>query len=153
MWAGLPIVATTGDAFGELIEREGLGLTVPAEDPEALQHALSRALGDWELAERCRARVAEVRDRFRWSVVLDPLVAYCRDARPAPDLSSAHVPTGALSEPPPQGAPTADRPEKIPDRPRKRTFPDLVRFHYQEGGVGQVVRTAANKAARLTRRE
>ena len=73
LWAGLPIVATTGDAFGELIEREGLGLTVPAEDPEALQHALSRLLGDWELAERCRARVAEVRDRFRWSVVLDPL--------------------------------------------------------------------------------
>jgi glycosyltransferase involved in cell wall biosynthesis len=154
LWAGLPIVATTGDAFAELIEGEGLGLIVPAEDPEALQQALSRALGDWALAERCRARVAEVRDRFRWSVVLDPLVTYCRDPHPAPDLSSAHVPAGAPSKPPPSGASTADGPEKdVAGPPGKRSLQDLVRFHYQQGGVGQVVRTAANKAARLTRRE
>ena len=52
-----PSSPPAGDAFAELIEREGLGLTVPAEDPEALEEALCRLLSDWELAERCRARV------------------------------------------------------------------------------------------------
>ncbi len=94
LWAGLPIVATQGDAFAELIERNGLGLTVPAEDPAALEQALSRLLEDWELAEECRARVAEVRERFRWSLVLDPLVSYCRRPQPAPDLLAVH-PHGA----------------------------------------------------------
>ena len=153
LWAGLPIVATAGDAFAELIEREGLGLTVPAEDPPALEEALARLLGDWELAERCRARVGEVRDRFRWSVVLDPLVAYCRHPRPAPDLIAAHAPAPPAPEPPTTGAPsTGEPPSQTAADPGKRSFSDLVRFHYRQGGVGQVMRSAASKAARLTRR-
>ncbi len=124
LWAGLPIVATQGDAFAELIEREGLGLTVPAEDPAALEQALSRLLEDWEFAEECRAQVAEVRERFRWSLVLDPLVSYCRHPQPAPDLLAVH-PHGAA----PSGGDVAGGPDK-------RSFPELVRFHYRQGGVG-----------------
>ena len=116
LWAGLPIVATAGDAFAELIEREGLGLTVPAEDPQALEEALARLLGDWELAESCRARVGEVRDRFRWSVVLDPLVAYCRHPQPAPDLIGAHAP--APPAPEPAGPPALRPPGSRQARPR-----------------------------------
>jgi glycosyltransferase involved in cell wall biosynthesis len=139
LWAGLPIVATQGDAFAELIEREGLGLTVPAEDPAALEQALSRLLEDWEFAETCRARVAEVRERFRWSLVLDPLVSYCRHPQPAPDLLAAH-PHGAA----PAGGDVAVGPDK-------RSFQELVRFHYRQGGVGQVIKSAASKAARRAR--
>jgi glycosyltransferase involved in cell wall biosynthesis len=155
LWAGLPIVATAGDAFAELIEREGLGLTVPAEDPQALEEALARLLSDWELAESCRARVGEVRDRFRWSVVLDPLVAYCRHPQPAPDLIGAHAPAPAAPEPAPGPAgapPPAEPPGQSAADPGKRSFSDLVRFHYRQGGVGQVMRSAASKASRLTRR-
>jgi glycosyltransferase involved in cell wall biosynthesis len=153
LWAGLPIVSTTGDAFAELIEREGLGLTVPAEDPGALQEALSRLLEDWELAERCRARVTEVRERFRWSVVLNPLVAYCRAPRPAPDLISAHTPVALPLEPSPLTVPTAEpSTSDVPVAPDKRSFQELVRFHYRRGGIGQVAKSAASKAARITRR-
>ncbi len=141
LWAGLPIVATQGDAFAELIEREGLGLTVPAEDPAALEQALSRLLEDWEFAEECRTRVAEVRERFRWSLVLDPLVSYCRHPQPAPDLLAVH-PHGAA----PSGGDVAGGPDK-------RSFQELVRFHYRQGGIGQVVKSAASKAARRARRE
>src|SRR5262249_10214245 len=35
-WAGLPVVATAGDALGDLIEERQVGLTVPAEDVDAL---------------------------------------------------------------------------------------------------------------------
>jgi glycosyltransferase involved in cell wall biosynthesis len=140
LWAGLPIVATQGDAFAELIEREGLGLTVPAEDSAALEQALSRLLEDWEFAEGCRARVAEVRERFRWSLVLDPLVSYCRHPQPAPDLLAVHPDGAALA-----GGDVAVGPDR-------RSFQELVRFHYRQGGVGQVVKSAASKAARRARR-
>ena len=85
LWAGLPVVSTKGDAFAELIESEGLGLTVPPEDPQALEEALLRLLGDWDLAEKCRARVDEVRESFRWSRALEPLAAFCRSPRWAAD--------------------------------------------------------------------
>ncbi|HYA45443.1 MAG TPA: glycosyltransferase family 4 protein, partial [Acidimicrobiales bacterium] len=60
LWAGLPVVSTEGDSFAELVQEEGLGLTVPAEDPDALEEALGRLLSDRELAARCRARSREV---------------------------------------------------------------------------------------------
>jgi glycosyltransferase involved in cell wall biosynthesis len=154
LWAGLPIVATKGDAFAELIEREGLGLTVPAEDPEALEEALYRVLSDWEMAERCREQVARARHRFRWSLVLEPLVAFCRDPRPAPDLNAAHAAPVPNPEPPPVavagGTPEVPRP--APAAANRRSLSELVRFHYRQGGMAQVVRSAASKAVRLTRR-
>jgi len=94
LWAALPMVTTEGDSFAELVEREGLGLCVPAEDPVALEAALARLLSDRALAEECRARAAAVRERFRWSVVLGPLAQFCRQPRRAPD---AHLPVHPLA--------------------------------------------------------
>ena len=86
LWAALPVVATGGDAFAELIERETLGLTVAPGDVEALEEALFRVLDDRELAAVCRKNLAAVRGRFAWSEVLAPLVEFCREPRRAPDL-------------------------------------------------------------------
>jgi glycosyltransferase involved in cell wall biosynthesis len=155
LWAGLPIISTEGDSFAELIEREGLGLTVPAGNPEALEMMLGRLLEDWAFAERCRANVARVRDRFRWSLVLEPLVDFCRDPRPAPDLADARTHAPEPGQPSPEGQAPASPDEPTNVAPAAaaaaRSFSDLVRFHYGQGGVKQVVRTAAGKAARLTR--
>ena len=90
LWAGLPIVATTGDSFAELIDMEHLGLTVPAADVEALEQALYRMLDDAELAAMCRKNLAVVRPRFVWATVLQPLVEFCRTPRRAPDLVDPH---------------------------------------------------------------
>jgi glycosyltransferase involved in cell wall biosynthesis len=92
LWAGLPIVTTEGDSFAELVDREGLGLCVPPQDPGALEHALERLLSDRDLAQACRDRVAAVSERFRWSVVLEPLVQFCRAPRRAPDIVLPFVP-------------------------------------------------------------
>lgn len=86
IWAGLPIVATSGDAFAEMIEAERLGFTVPAGDVAALEAALFRLLDDRESASLCRKQLEAVRPRFAWSLVLEPLLAFCRTARRAPDL-------------------------------------------------------------------
>jgi glycosyltransferase involved in cell wall biosynthesis len=154
LWAGLPIVATEGDVFAELIEREGLGLTVPAEDPEALEAALYRLLSDWEMAERCREQVDRARQQFRWSAVLKPLVAFCRDPRPAPDLTAAHAPATPQPGPSPAAvaAQTPAVPVPGPAGTNQRSLLELARFHYRQGGMTQVVRSAASKAVRLTRR-
>lgn len=84
-WASLPVVTTAGDPLAALVESRGLGLTVPAEDADALEEALYRLLTDEEFAAECRKHVDEVAEEFRWSRVLEPLVQFCRRAERAPD--------------------------------------------------------------------
>jgi glycosyltransferase involved in cell wall biosynthesis len=157
LWAALPIVTTQGDAFAELVHDEGLGLVVPPEDPEALERALMRLLVDREMAEACRARAAAVRERFRWSLVLGPLVEFCRSPRRAPDLvlpvrpfSSAARPSGpppAPTPPPATEPPHAGQVAPMTGRGGLR-FVQLVQHHYQQGGLSQVARRALSKAGR-----
>nr|CEL22099.1 glycosyltransferase domain containing protein [Kibdelosporangium sp. MJ126-NF4]CTQ92880.1 glycosyltransferase domain containing protein [Kibdelosporangium sp. MJ126-NF4] len=85
LWSGLPIVTTAGDSFADLVEREHLGVVVPAEDPDALAAALEKVLYDKEFARSCRERIEVVRERYTWETALAPLVEFCRDPRPAAD--------------------------------------------------------------------
>ena len=85
LWAGLPIVATDGDSFAEVIIREDLGLVVPPGDVEALEDALARLLGDPALAEACQLNILRVIPDMRWETVLEPLVAFCAAPIRAPD--------------------------------------------------------------------
>ncbi|HUC14814.1 MAG TPA: glycosyltransferase family 4 protein [Acidimicrobiales bacterium] len=165
LWAGLPIVATEGDSFGQLIEEEHLGLTVPPEDPQALEEAVLRLLSDPEMAKACRARVAEVRKCLRWSVVLEPLAAFCREPRQAADLPASRAITeeSAAAEasavaPAADGEASAAAPEAdgAADGPAPKAAGDgqpsliqLARHHYQEGGLSQVANRAANKLRRF----
>ena len=86
LWVRLPIVTTGGDSFGDLIASRPLGLTVPAEDVDALETALFTLLDDQELRARCAANSVAVADDLRWSKVLRPLVDFCREPRRAADL-------------------------------------------------------------------
>lgn len=160
LWAGLPIVATEGDSFGELIEEERLGLTVPPEDPAALADALLRLLSDPAMADGCRARVAEARKAFRWSVVLEPLAAFCRDPRRAPDLIASRADSAPREAPAPAPAsapaPTpapATAPAPAPARAGTLSFMELARHHYREGGLSQVAKRAASKLRRIVKGE
>ncbi|MGH9152223.1 MAG: glycosyltransferase family 4 protein, partial [Acidimicrobiales bacterium] len=91
LWAGLPVVATGGDPFADLIEAEGLGAAVPPGDEAALEAALASVLADDRRAGECRRNVARVAPRFTWDVALEPLVAFCRDPRRAPDLAAGRA--------------------------------------------------------------
>lgn len=96
-WTSLPVVCTGGDTLAALIEDRRLGLTVPAEDADALEEALYRVLTDDAFAEQCRKNVAEVAEEFRWSETLKPLVEFCGRAERAPDVMEAQPP---LHQPP-----------------------------------------------------
>lgn len=85
LWAELPMVVTEGDHFADLIEREGLGIVVPAQDVEALADALEQVLFDGKVAGRARENIKRVRESYFWHVTLAPLVDFVAAARHAAD--------------------------------------------------------------------
>ncbi|MDR1214411.1 MAG: glycosyltransferase [Propionibacteriaceae bacterium] len=100
LWAGLPIVATTGDSFGNVLDSEGIGIGVPPEDVDALAQALETLLYDPEAAAAARANVARFAKQFRWSKVLEPLIEFCRRPRPAADLALRRLDDQVMLAPP-----------------------------------------------------
>ncbi|HVE63927.1 MAG TPA: glycosyltransferase family 4 protein [Mycobacteriales bacterium] len=86
LWAGLPVLTTRGDTLAGLVEAQGLGLTVPAQDVDALAGALDRLLSDAALRADCRRAAQALAPTLIWDVALAPLVRWCRRPRRAPDL-------------------------------------------------------------------
>jgi glycosyltransferase involved in cell wall biosynthesis len=85
LWAGLPSLVSRGGALSELVASEGLGLVVDAEDVSGVAAALERLATDGELRQACRSETQYAADRFRWTRVAAPLLAYCSAPVPAPD--------------------------------------------------------------------
>ncbi len=129
LWTGLPIVGTRGDSFGDILDDEGIGRSVPAEDVGALELALEEMLYDEEAAAAARANVARYAEQFQWSRVLQPLM----DFAAAPHRAADHVLAPVLDEvepPGPPGAPTLGG--------YVRVFVRSVRT----GGIREVIRRA-----------
>jgi glycosyltransferase involved in cell wall biosynthesis len=85
IWAGLPIVATAGDATSDLVERYGLGEVTRVGDVEAVAVAIDRLLRE-PRRERAAA-FAAARQALSWERAAEPLVRYCLAPRQAPDRS------------------------------------------------------------------
>lgn len=86
LWTGLPIVATKGDSFGNVLEQEGIGIGVDPKDVEGLATAIERLLFDESRLAACRANVARYAQQFQWNNTLKPLIEFCRNPRRATDL-------------------------------------------------------------------
>jgi GT2 family glycosyltransferase/glycosyltransferase involved in cell wall biosynthesis len=85
LWAGLPIVTTEGDSFGDLVAEKQLGASIPEQDEFALVAALETYLYDKKAIGIARANVDVERRNFFWEKALDPLVDFCRNPRRAAD--------------------------------------------------------------------
>jgi glycosyltransferase involved in cell wall biosynthesis len=138
IWAGLPIVATRGDTFAEIITREGLGAVVEGEDVAGVEAALWDLLDDPEKRAACRRRCAVVAARFKWSDVLRPLVDFCAQPHRAADLPKLPEPPAVVLAPEQTGSPLS------------RQLRSAV-AHYRHGGVTNLARAAAHKARRALR--
>jgi len=141
LWAGLPMVATRGDVFADLIDARGLGVTVDACDVDGLAAALTRLLDDAEFARDCRANVAALAPEYAWSRVLAPLVEFCRAPHRAPDLLDLWARRRLAAS-----AATVYRPTT-----GWRRDVELVAEHYHEGGAGKLARKALSRALFLLR--
>jgi glycosyltransferase involved in cell wall biosynthesis len=148
IWAAVPVVATKGDALADLIDENGLGITVPPNDVAALEEALFRLVDDDELAAVCHKNLAELAPRFTWTKVLEPLLEFCRAPRRAPDLVRADLETlqarlpGALRGPAP--------PRSLRSKLREDTA--VARTYLQSGGPKLVVWKAWQRFRRLAGR-
>jgi glycosyltransferase involved in cell wall biosynthesis len=141
LWAGLPIVATGGDAFGTLIESTGAGLVVPAEDEPALEAALERLLTEADLAKACGAASRELGEEMRWSRVLRPLIDFCAAAERAPDLLDEEQKKLAHS----------DLVMSTTTGGRLRTDLVTLKAYWREGGIRTVWANASRRIRRLLR--
>jgi glycosyltransferase involved in cell wall biosynthesis len=83
IWAGLPVVATKGDATSDLIAQYDLGILVPPNDADAVSSAII-SLIDEAAALRAPA-FAHARAQLSWERAIAPLAAFCRAPRRAPD--------------------------------------------------------------------
>jgi glycosyltransferase involved in cell wall biosynthesis len=83
IWAGLPTVATRGDATSDLIVGYDLGIEVDYEDVEGVAKAILSLLetSPGTLDER----FAKARQALTWEQAAQPLVEFCRHPRRAPD--------------------------------------------------------------------
>jgi glycosyltransferase involved in cell wall biosynthesis len=83
IWAGLPVVTTRGDATSDLVEAYNLGAVVDFEDVDGVAEAILRLS---ELPrDALREQFAEARETLTWEHTAQPLVAFCRHPRRAPD--------------------------------------------------------------------
>ncbi len=73
IWAALPIVATKGDVFADLIEKNGVGLCVPEKNAEALAEAILTLVEDSAFYSLAKERLLQMRRQFYWSCVTAPL--------------------------------------------------------------------------------
>ncbi|MBD0330079.1 MAG: glycosyltransferase family 4 protein [Thermoleophilia bacterium] len=74
-WAGLPVVATRGDALAELVEERGLGRALEFGDVDGWAAAIEGLLDDAEAHARARAELARVREQFAWPRLVERLAA------------------------------------------------------------------------------
>jgi hypothetical protein len=87
LWATLPVVASDGDGFADLIRLRKLGLVVPPGDVDALEEALHSLLADDERRLSYRAAIEAFVPELHWSKVLVPLLEFCRHPARAADLA------------------------------------------------------------------
>ena len=73
MWAKLPVIATRGGAAARIIEKEGLGLVIDAEDEDQATEAIRRMLEDDVFHASCVSSLERVREGFHWDRVTAPL--------------------------------------------------------------------------------
>ncbi len=137
LWAGLPVVATRGDSLAALVEREGLGRTVPEEDVAALELALEEMLYDEPARDAARAAVARVAPDLAWPVALRALTAFCAAPVRAPD----------------RGENVADRfpapRSRLLSRATLRDDLRKLRSQLTEGGPTHVLQRVARRARRV----
>jgi hypothetical protein len=87
-WARLLTVATGGDVLGDLVEQEGLGRTVGEGDVDGWVDAIEGLLHDG----KADATFDEVRSRFAWPTVVEPLSEMIDGGLPAPHYPAKVIP-------------------------------------------------------------
>jgi glycosyltransferase involved in cell wall biosynthesis len=127
LWAGLPIVASEGDSFADVIRDSGCGRVVPVQDPGALADAITALLDDPDAYARARAQAETVRTSFHWNHALRALRDFCVAPSPAPDRALMAESRSAVA---------GSRFERILLMPKgRRRDATLLWYYFRRGGI------------------
>lgn len=91
IWAGVPIIATRGDATGELISHYNLGQLVDYQDVAGVAQAILTMLD--EPSTKYQSNLSLARESLTWEQTAQPLIRFCQNPRRAADRQTA-MPTG-----------------------------------------------------------
>jgi GT2 family glycosyltransferase len=138
LWAELPMVVTAGDHFADLVQSEGLGLVVEADNVQQLSSALERILFDESFIRECRRNIQRIRTTYYWENVFEPLVAFVANAHRAADFADG------------EGAAGVRRAASRPRRPQFgfRHDVSLAWYYLRKNGPTVVLRKMVGRLAR-----
>ncbi len=88
IWAGLPIVAASGDVLSKLVTSHGLGHVVDPGDVDGLADALVSLLDEADARSSRRDAFRTVGAQLTWDRVAQPLARYCSQPWHAGDADS-----------------------------------------------------------------
>jgi glycosyltransferase involved in cell wall biosynthesis len=87
IWAGVPMIATEGDATSELVSRYNLGYVVGYQDVDGVMAAIAAILnGSKEAFQRS---LTAARHDLTWEKAARPLIEFCLNPRRAADRPTA----------------------------------------------------------------
>ena len=73
IWASLPIIATRGDSFAEIIEENNLGIIVDYDSQESLTNAFSYLYKNKEDYARIQKNMQKISLEFHWENCIKPI--------------------------------------------------------------------------------
>lgn len=82
LWASLPIISTEGDYLSEMVEKEGLGITVRDGNVDDIVNAITKLADDKEFYNECLNNLRDISREFTWEKVCRPVISFCRDPIP-----------------------------------------------------------------------
>jgi glycosyltransferase involved in cell wall biosynthesis len=79
LWAGLPVLCSSGDALGDLAAARSFGIAVPPGDVVGLACAMTSLAGDRSQLQRMASAARATAKEYVWERTLSPLVEFIRD--------------------------------------------------------------------------
>jgi hypothetical protein len=89
IWAGLPVVSTSGDLLSAMIAEYELGRVVPPGRSDLLAEAILSMLAKDDLRDRVAANARRIQRELTWESVVEPVSAFLERAAFAPDALTA----------------------------------------------------------------
>ncbi len=73
IWAGLPIIATSGDTLSEFIEKHSIGYTVKPNNSLELAEAIEKMVDQPDILKKMKSNIEQVKSQFYWENVVKPI--------------------------------------------------------------------------------
>lgn len=98
IWAGLPVIATSGDSLSDVIAEHDLGRIVPPGRPDLLSEAILSMLAQDDLRDQVVANTQRIRHELTWKHAVTPVSQFLERAAFAPDALTAARATAEVRE-------------------------------------------------------